>query len=359
MKLTLNATQNISLQMTNSDNINGLPEESANVGSSHPFEALTPDFILDAVDNFGFITDGRILTLNSYENRVYQIGIEDSLPIIVKFYRPNRWSKKQILEEHQFCLELVSSELPVVPPKLIDGNTIFHYRGFYIAFFERKGGHAPELDNLDNVFTLGRFLGRIHAVGKSKKFDFRTELTPRTFGFDKAQFVIEQAIPFELKTAYSSLVNDVLKIVDQQWTQVSDISFIRTQGDCHPGNILWRDDNPHFIDFDDSRMAPAIQDLWMLLSGDRVNRIKQLSEILDGYQEFCDFDYKEIALIEPLRALRMIQHTAWIAERWSDPAFPQAFPQFSSISYWEQHILDLRSQFAELQEIQENPLKLF
>lgn len=345
--------------MTNWHNAINSQEGLGSTSSSHPFEKLTPDFILDAVDSFGFITDGRILTLNSYENRVYQIGIEDSSPIIVKFYRPERWSKQQILEEHQFCLELVEAELPVVPPQQINGETLFEYQGFYMAFFERKGGHAPELDNLDNLFTLGRFLGRIHAIGKTKTFSHRPELNPQTFGFEKAHYVIEQAIPFELKTAYSSLVNDVLNLVEQQWSQVQNVNFIRTQGDCHPGNILWRDNNPHFIDFDDSRMAPAIQDLWMLLSGDRASRIQQLSEVLEGYQEFCDFEYKEIALIEPLRALRMIQHTAWIAERWSDPAFPQAFPQFSSMNYWEQHILDLRSQFSELQEIQENPLKLF
>lgn len=345
--------------MTNWHNPNSNDEESAQAGSSHPFEKLTPDFILDAIDGLGYLTDGRVITLNSYENRVYQIGIEDSLPIIAKFYRPNRWSKQQILEEHSFTQELADAELPVVPPLSIDGNSLFEVDGFYLAVFERKGGHAPELDNLDNLFTLGRFLGRIHGVGKSQDFKSRPQLNPQTFGFEKAEYVIQEAVPMELKTAYSSLVRDILKLVDQEWHKLSDLSFIRTQGDCHPGNILWRDDNPHFIDFDDSRMAPAIQDLWMLLSGDRHNRILQLSEVLEGYQEFCDFDYREIALIEPLRALRMIQHTAWIAERWIDPAFPQAFPQFDHMNYWEQHILDLRAQFSELLEIQESPLKLF
>ncbi len=345
--------------MTNWHNPNSVVEELESSSSSHAFEKLTPDFILDAVDSLGFLTDGRILTLNSYENRVYQIGIEDSVPVIAKFYRPERWTREQILEEHHFCFELQDAELPVVPPKLIDGESLFQIDEFFVALFERKGGHAPELDNLDNLFTLGRFLGRIHLIGQAKPFEHRPQLNPQTFGFEKAQYVIEKAIPFELKTAYSSLVNDVLKLVEHQWQLVEDIKFIRTQGDCHPGNILWRDENPHFIDFDDARMAPAIQDLWMLLSGDRTSRIKQLSEVLEGYQEFCDFDYREIALIEPLRALRMIQHTAWIAERWSDPAFPQAFPQFDSVNYWEQHILDLRAQFAELQEIQEQPLKLF
>ncbi|MRX26621.1 serine/threonine protein kinase [Kangiella sp. HZ709] len=347
--------------MTNSGNRYYPSDEllSNDDSSSHPFEQLTPDFILDSIDALGYMTDGRILTLNSYENRVYQIGLEDRQPIIAKFYRPERWSPEQITEEHSFCFELAEAELPVVPPIAIDGQSLFKAGDFSLSVFERKGGHAPELDNLDNLFTLGRFLGRIHAVGKAKPFVYRPQLNTQTFGFEKAQFVSEKAIPFELKTAYSSLVNDVLKVVDRQWESLDKIEFIRTQGDCHPGNILWRDDNPHFIDFDDARMAPAIQDLWMLLSGDRTNRIKLLSEVVEGYQEFCDFDYSQIALIEPLRALRMIQHTAWIAERWSDPAFPQAFPQFASVNYWEQHVLDLRAQFSELQEIAENPLKLF
>ncbi|WP_251359703.1 serine/threonine protein kinase [Kangiella sp. TOML190] len=350
-----------------SDFFGGVSQEASSVDSDpakkapHVFERLTPDFILDAVENQGYITDGRILTLNSYENRVYQIGLEEAAPIIAKFYRPQRWSTAQILEEHQFCLELSEAELPVVPPLISshDNQSLAQYAGFDVALFERKGGHAPELDNLNNLFTLGRFLGRIHAVGRAKNFSERPQLNPQTFGYDKAQFVIEKAVPFELKNAYSTLVEDLLSLIEQQWAQVKSLNFIRTQGDCHPGNILWRDENPHFIDFDDARMAPAIQDLWMLLSGDRSQRIAQLSEILEGYQEFCEFDYAEIALIEPLRALRMIQHTAWIAKRWADPAFPQAFPQFAKVQYWEQHILDLRAQFSELQEIQENPLKLF
>ncbi len=332
-------------------------EETDPSASRHPFDQLTPDFILDAIDHHGFQTDGRILTLNSYENRVYQIGIEDQQPIIAKFYRPQRWSKAQIQEEHDFCFELEAVELPVVPPlKDPDGQSLFEYDGFYLALFERKGGHAPELDNLDNLFTLGRFLGRIHAVAKARSFKFRPQLNPQTFGQERIKFVIEEAIPFQLKTAYQSLVADVLNWIDILWQQAGEFEFIRTHGDCHPGNILWRDENPHFVDFDDARSAPAIQDLWMLLSGDKTNRITQLSEVLEGYQEFCDFNLRELCLIEALRALRMINHTAWIAERWSDPAFPKAFPQFDSINYWEQHILDLRAQFAEMQEA---PLKLY
>lgn len=318
--------------------------------SAHPFEVLTPDFILDAIESFGYFTDGRILTLNSYENRVYQIGLEEKQPIIAKFYRPDRWSREQILEEHQLCFELVEHELPIVPPLTLHGSSLLEYQGFYIAFFERKGGHAPELDNLDNLFTMGRFLGRIHAVAQSRPFTLRPKISPQTYGHQAVNFIIEHAVPMELKTAYSTLAKDVMKLIDQKWSDYGMIPYIRTHGDCHPGNILWRDDNPHFVDFDDARMAPAIQDIWMLLSGDSHQQVAQLSEIIEGYNEFNDFDVKQLQLIESLRTLRMLHHSAWLAERWTDPAFPHAFPWFNTMNYWEQQILDLRVQFAELQE---------
>ncbi|NVK21553.1 MAG: serine/threonine protein kinase [Kangiellaceae bacterium] len=324
--------------------------EQAHASQQHPFEKLTPDFVLDAVESFGYVSDGRMLTLNSYENRVYQIGIEDKEPIIAKFYRPNRWSTIQILEEHQFCDELVEHELPVVAPIKIDGQSLFHYQGFDIAFFKRRGGYAPELDNLDNLFTMGRFLGRIHAIGKAKSYQCRPTLDVDGFGRDSVDYIIEHAVPMELKTAYQTLAEDVLGQIYSIWNDYGAVETIRTHGDCHPGNILWRDDNPHFVDFDDSRMAPAVQDIWMLLSGDRSSQLSQLSEIIDGYQEFCDFNSRELRLVECLRTLRMLHHSAWIAQRWQDPAFPQAFPWFNSMNYWEQQILDLRVQFAELQE---------
>ncbi|MHC9510861.1 serine/threonine protein kinase [Kangiella sp. M94] len=317
---------------------------------AHPFNKLTPDFILDAIEALGFYSDGRILTLNSYENRVYQIGIEEQQPIIAKFYRPERWTQEQILEEHEFTTELAESELPVVAPLSLHSKTLFEYDGFYYALYPRKGGHAPELDDLDSLFTLGRFIGRIHALGEIKPYQFRPSLTVETFGQQSFEYLMEHAVPREYHLPYRTLAEDILKEVNRQWQEVGELDYIRTHGDCHIGNILWRDDNPHFVDFDDSRMAPAVQDLWMLLSGERPQKLSQIAEIIEGYEEFQKFPVKQLKLIEPLRTLRMFYHSAWLAKRWSDPAFQQAFPWFDSIRYWEEQILDLRSQFAELQE---------
>jgi Ser/Thr protein kinase RdoA (MazF antagonist) len=312
---------------------------------------LDPSFIMDAVESQGYVCDGRNLALNSYENRVYQIGIEEQLPIIAKFYRPNRWSDEQILEEHRLCYQLLAQELPVVPPLKNDqGESLFQYGGFRFALFERKGGHGPELDNLDCLFTLGRFLGRMHAVGAAEPFVHRPAITAQTFGHDSVAFISENMIPMELKTAYDTLAKDVMLRVDAVMADVSDIRYIRVHGDCHVGNVLWRDDAPHFVDFDDARMAPAVQDIWMLLSGDRSSQTRQLAEIVEGYSEFFDFDPRELRLIEALRTLRIINYAAWLARRWDDPAFPHSFPWFNTVRYWSEHILELREQFAALQE---------
>ena len=324
--------------------------EDNSVTKENPFAALTPDFILDAVESRGFLSDGRAIALNSYENRVLQIGLEDASPLIAKFYRPNRWSKEQILEEHNFCFELVEQELPVVAPMVTEGESLFEYQGYYCALFERKGGHAPELDNPDNLFTLGRFLGRIHRVGQAKGYQHRPSLTPQSYGHDSINYIIEHALPDEVRTAYETLARDLMQLVDELWQRAGQQRYIRVHGDSHVGNILWRDDNPHFVDLDDSRMAPAIQDLWMLLSGEKDQQQKQLLEIIEGYQEFCDFNVSELQLIECLRTLRMIYHSAWLARRWHDPAFKLAFPYFGTVQYWQEQILDLRMQFAELQE---------
>ena len=298
---------------------------------THPFDTLTPDFILDAMESQGHISDGRLFPLNSYENRVYQIGIEDQTPIIGKFYRPNRWSTEQILEEHQFCFELAEQELPVVAPMVNEaGQSLFEYQGFQYALFPRKGGHGPELDNLDNLYLLGKLLGRIHAVGAVTPFKYRPTLDSKTFGHEASTLISEQFIPQELKAGA--------------------VEHIRVHGDCHSGNILWRNDNAHFVDLDDARMAPAVQDIWMLLSGQRDRQTAQLSEIVDGYNEFFDFNPRELRLIEALRTLRMIHYAAWIAKRWQDPAFPMAFPWFNTVRYWSEHILELREQFAALNE---------
>lgn len=319
--------------------------------SKHPFDILTPDLLIDAVEAQGFVSDGRFIVLNSYENRVYQIGIEDQVPMIAKFYRPQRWSDQQIQEEHDFCFDLQAQELPVVCPWINGaGQTINHYADFSFALYPRKGGHAPELDNLDNLFILGRLLGRFHAIGATRPFIHRPSLDVESFGRRSYQLLSSEFIPRELSPAYDSLALDVLARIDEILSEFGSINRIRVHGDCHSGNILWRDDNPHFVDFDDARMAPAVQDLWMLLSGDRQEQTAQMAELIEGYSEFHDFDYRELRLIEVLRTLRIMHHSAWIARRWSDPAFPRAFSWFDSPRYWSDHILMLREQLAALNE---------
>lgn len=320
------------------------------IQTAHPFEDLTPDFILNAVESQGYICDGRILALNSYENRVYQVGLEDNEPLIAKFYRPQRWADEQILEEHQFSIELAEQELPVVSPLCINGKTLFNHDKFRVALYPRKGGHAPELDNLDNLFTLGRFLGRMHGVGAARAFQYRPAITCKHYGHESALLIRDQFIPEHIRASYDALVVEILKIIDGIYVDIKNSEYIRVHGDCHIGNILWRDDAPHFIDFDDARMAPAIQDIWMLLSGDRVLQTTQLSEIMEGYNEFAEFPLHQLKYIEALRTLRIMYFSAWLARRWDDPAFPHAFPWFNTIQYWEQHILDLREQLGELNE---------
>jgi Ser/Thr protein kinase RdoA (MazF antagonist) len=319
--------------------------------SSHPFDALSPDLLIDAVESQGFVSDGRFLALNSYENRVYQIGIEEQTPMIVKFYRPERWTDDQICEEHEYCFQLKDQELPVVCPWLnAEGESLSTYADFRFALYERRGGHAPELDNLDNLFILGRLLGRFHGIGAMQPFSYRPTLDVENFGWQSYRLISEQFMPAELSPAYDSLALDVLKAVDEILVDYGPINNIRVHGDCHSGNILWRDDNPHFVDFDDARMAPAIQDLWMLLSGDRQEQTAQMAELIEGYSEFYDFDYRELRLIEVFRTLRIMHHSAWIARRWTDPAFPRAFSWFNSPRYWSDHILMLREQLAALNE---------
>ena len=318
---------------------------------NHPFDKLTPDLLIDAVESQGFLSDGGFLALNSYENRVYQIGIENKTPMIAKFYRPNRWTDEQIFEEHQFCFQLQEQELPVVCPWLnSEGKSISHHEGFRFALYERKGGRAPELDNLDNLFILGRLLGRFHGIGATQPFKYRPTLNVKNFGWDSYELISKDFMPKELSPAYDSLALDVLKAIDEILAGYGQINNIRVHGDCHSGNILWRDDYPHFVDFDDARMAPAIQDIWMLLSGDREEQTAQITEIIQGYNEFYDFDYRQLRLIEVFRTLRIMHHSAWIARRWSDPAFPRAFSWFDSPRYWSDHILALREQLAALNE---------
>jgi Ser/Thr protein kinase RdoA (MazF antagonist) len=319
--------------------------------SQHPFTILTPDRILDAVENLGYHCDGGLNALNSYENRVFQIGIVDSAPIIVKFYRPSRWSFEQIVEEHQFCRELAVAEWPIVEPLVHENGTSAHrYDEFTFALFPRFGGHAPELDNLNTLELLGRSLGRLHAIGAVKPFSNRPHLDIKSYGIDSRGFLLcNNFLPPSLLQDYDSLTKDIIKTIEQRFSKCSYTS-IRIHADCHPGNILWRDDRGIFVDFDDCRMGPAVQDLWMLLSGDRQDQASQLDAILEGYEMFHDFNDAELTLIEPLRTLRMMNYAAWIAKRWADPAFPRIFPWFNTERYWGEHILELREQLARLQD---------
>ena len=322
----------------------------------HPYDKLTPELVINAIESTGRLSDLRIFPVNSYENRVYQVGMEESDPIIVKFYRPERWSDRQIHEEHQFSYELFDADIPVVPPIKNDrGDTLLEYRGYRFSLYPRKGGFAPELDNLDNLLMLGRLVGRIHAVGAQKPFAHRPALDIKSFAEDSVQLISEQFIPADLRPAYSSLCEDLIRAIKQLFAH-TPITAIRVHGDCHSGNILWRDDAPHFVDLDDSRMAPAVQDLWMFLSGDRQAQTAQINEIVEGYNEFFSFDPRQLHLIEALRALRIMHYSAWLARRWQDPAFPHNFPWFNTARYWSDHILELREQLALLNE---PPLQLF
>ena len=330
---------------------------NTDISDTHVFERLTPSLIFDAVERCGHITDGRLLALNSYENRVYQVGIDGKEPLIVKFYRPERWDYNQIKEEHQYCFELAQQELPVVCP-LVDGRgeSLHNNHDFKFSLYPRRGGYAPELDNLDNLLILGRLLGRFHAVGSSMDFKHRPKLDMDTFGWQSYDFISQYFMPPELSSAYETLARDLLDKCQKIIDDFDPINSIRVHGDCHSGNILWRDNNPHFVDFDDARMAPAVQDLWMLLSGDRQEQTAQIAQLVKGYSEFHHFNVGELALIEVFRTLRIMHHSAWIARRWQDPAFPRAFSWFGSVRYWSEHILMLREQYAALEEA---PLNLY
>ena len=322
--------------------------------SQHPYDALTPECVIEAVESRGYLSDARLLALNSYENRVYQVGIEDGEPLIAKFYRPGRWSLEQLEEEHGFTRELAEADISVVAP-LADssGESIHSYQGFHFALFPRRGGHPPELDNPDNLLVLGRTLGRMHAVGRASTFEHRLELTPQRMALDSVEFISEHCIPMDLRTPYTTLAEDICQRILEIYR---DVKPIRVHGDCHVGNILWRDETAHFVDLDDCQSAPAIQDLWMFLSGDRNQQLGQLDELLEGYSEFADFDAGELRLVEALRTMRIMHYAAWLGRRWEDPAFPRSFPWFGDSRYWSSHILELREQFAALEE---PPLTLY
>ena len=318
---------------------------------THAFAGLTPDYVLDAVDSLGLRSDGRLLALNSYENRVYQVGVEDSVPIVAKFYRPQRWSNDAILEEHAFVSDLASREIPVVSALVMHDQTLHTYADFRFSIFEKHGGRAPELDNSATLEWLGRFIGRIHAVGAISAYQHRPTLDIASFGEEPSAYLLSHDfIPLELIEVYRGVVAQALDGVRRCFDRAGAVASLRLHGDCHIGNVLWTDAGPHFVDFDDSRMGPAVQDLWMLLSGERGEMTRQLADLLAGYEDFHDFDPRELHLIEALRTLRLIHYAAWIARRWDDPAFPAAFPWFNTQRYWQDRILELREQIALMDE---------
>lgn len=329
-----------------------------------PYNDLTPDFILDALEGCGQRVDGRLLTLNSYENRVFQVGLDSGHMVVAKFYRPNRWTDDQILEEHAFALELAEAEVPAVPPMVLDQQTphakqparisgspptLGHVGKHRIAVAHRRGGRAPELEDPEVLSWIGRFLARLHQVGARQAFQHRQRLDVETLGWQAHTWLTEHdTIPLDQRSNWLGTARHALEMVESAFSRIEGLRWIRTHGDCHPGNVLWTPQGPHFVDLDDAGMAPAVQDLWMLVSGDPHERSQQLHALIGGYESIADFDWRELRLIEPLRTLRLIHHSAWLARRWHDPAFPAAFPWFESASYWQQQTDLLRQQIEQM-----------
>ncbi len=323
--------------------------------TAHPYDALTPDVVLDALSDLGLAVDGRLMALSSYENRVYQVMLDDDEALVAKFYRPDRWTEAQILEEHAFAAELMAEEVPVVGPLVLHGKTLHHAHGFAFSVSPRRGGRTPELDDADVLEWIGRFIARIHNVGAQQKFKTRPDLTVATFGEASRDWLLtEQFIPLDQRTSWHHHCNEALAVA-QRIFDAHPFQSLRLHGDCHPGNILWTPADlphggPHFVDLDDARMGPAIQDLWMLLSGDRAQRTQQLSMLLDGYEQMRELNRSELALIEPLRTLRLIHYSAWLARRKDDPAFVQNFSWFGSSDYWAGQVHMLIDQCEAMQE---------
>jgi len=325
------------------------------MSSEPPYSGLTPDTVLDALASAGFAGDGRMLALNSYENRVYQVWLEDAesaqRSIVAKFYRPGRWSDAQILEDHAFTAELAEREIPVVAPLPAVEKTLHEFRGFRFAVYPRRGGRTPELEDPDTLEWMGRFIARIHAMGATRPFAERPALDIETFGREPRGWLLaNNFIPADLLEAWRSAADLALAGVARCYERAGEVRALRLHGDCHAGNVLWTDDGPHFVDFDDCRSGPAIQDLWMLLSGDRASMTRQLGDVLAGYEDFHDFDPRELHLLEALRTLRLIHYSAWLARRWDDPAFPAAFPWFNTQRYWQDRILELKEQISLMDE---------
>lgn len=316
-----------------------------------PYSDLTPDRALDALESVGLRPDGRMLALNSYENRVYQVWMEEGPPLVVKFYRPERWNDRQILEEHELARELAEREIPLVAPDVIAGTSLHGYGGFRFAVYPRRGGRPPELDDRRTREWIGRFIARIHAVGATRPFRERPALDIESHGVEPRTWLLASGlIPGDILEAWTTATALALDGIRRCYERAGNVKLLRLHGDCHGGNILWTDDGPHFVDLDDARTGPAVQDLWMLLSGDRESMSRQLLDVLAGYEDFCEFDRRELCLIEALRTLRLIHYSAWIARRWDDPAFPVAFPWFGTQRYWQDRILELKEQIGAMDE---------
>ena len=334
-----------------------------------PYAGLDPDAVLDALDAVGLRGDGRLIQLNSYENRVFQVYLEDGRAVVAKFYRPQRWSDAQILEEHAYTAELAAQEIPVAPAWTLSADARWHggarlrllapTLGLWdtpggahrFSVSTRLSGRAPELEDDRTLAWIGRYVGRMHAIGARRAFEHRIGLTPVTFGRDARDWLLaQQVVPADALPAWRQTTGDALDAVERAFDQSGPPRTLRLHGDCHLGNVLWAADGPHFVDFDDAVSGPAIQDLWMLLSGDRPTMQRQLRAVLAGYEGFMAFDRRELALIEPLRTLRILHHSAWIARRWSDPAFPIAFPWFDSPAYWAEQTSRLREQLQAMAE---------
>ncbi|WP_286263464.1 serine/threonine protein kinase [Thalassotalea atypica] len=318
------------------------------------FSTLSPDLILDGLESAGFNVDSGLLPLNSYENRVYQFHNEQGTKYVTKFYRPERWSKQALLEEHDFAFELVEQELPIIAPLKVNNKSLLQYQGFNFAVYPCRGGRIFEVDNLEQLEWMGRFVGRIHAIGAKKVFEHRPTVNTEEFLIQARQTIVDSGfVSAGVQVAFFTILDQVIDLACQQY---QPNQTIRLHGDCHAGNILWREEHgPHFVDLDDCRQGPAIQDLWMMLSGDRQQQLLQMDTMLSGYEEFFSFDSSELALIESLRTMRVVNYMAWLCKRWSDPAFPHNFPWFNSEKYWEQQVLMLKEQHAALTQ---DPLSL-
>ena len=344
-----------------------MASHSEKLSGIHPFETLTPDVVLDALDTVGLRGDGRLMALSSYENRVYQVQLEDGSAVVAKFYRPQRWNDAQILEEHTFSHELMQAEVPAIGPLVLQGRTLNHFGGFAFSVSPRRGGRAPELDDGEVLEWIGRFLARIHTVGAARPFVHRPALDVQYSAVEPRSWLLDnERVPLDVQSTWTRLSQQAIEMINRHPSLRGDsasrgdqpIRLLRLHGDCHPGNILWTPTGvpaaagpgPHFVDLDDACTGPAVQDLWMLLSGDRQQRTHQLGALVDGYEQFRPFDRRELALIEPLRTLRLIAYSAWLARRWNDPSFPINFPWFGSSDYWQGQVQMLEEQMEAMDE---------